>query len=117
MRVEPSGFGSIAEFRRQIGLPIHAVLRHGRVELKRTPAYFHPEGRSRRQGALEPALPDIAPRADRIGKDIDEHHSAVSLHIPDDTSLAVRIEPAMHRLTFGMRRRTIPAAGARRKRM
>ena len=55
-----------AEFERQIVVPRHAFRRHGGVELERPPGDRNRVAGARRQGRLQPALADEAPRADDV---------------------------------------------------
>ena len=62
-----------AELPGAIGGAVAALLRHVGIELERVPVHreAQPLLRQRRQRALQLALADIAPRADRVGDDVD----------------------------------------------
>ncbi len=62
-----------AELHRAIGDAVAAFLRHVGIELERVPVdgEVQPLGCQQRQRTFELSLADIAPRADRIGDDVD----------------------------------------------
>jgi hypothetical protein len=60
-----------AEFGGEIFVAADALARHPGIEEERPPAHFDGNIRHQRQGVLDPAFSDIAPRADHIGDDVD----------------------------------------------
>ena len=65
-----------AEFGFQISLPVDAVARDPVVEEIRPPIDVDVDVGRERDGAFEPALADIAPRADDVGDHVDMDGSA-----------------------------------------
>src|SRR6202044_144191 len=60
-----------AEFGLQISLPVDAFARNPGIEEIRPPVDADGDVGAERQRAFEPALADIAPRADHVGDDVD----------------------------------------------
>jgi hypothetical protein len=60
-----------AELGGEIFVPADALARHPRIEEERPPVHFHRDVRHQRQRVFNPALADIAPRADHVGDDVD----------------------------------------------
>jgi hypothetical protein len=67
------GAARAAKSHRKIKLARDAVGRHVRIELKSAPRQRRRQLGSKRQRALEPALPDEAPGTDHIRDDVDLH--------------------------------------------
>ena len=64
---------STTELERQIAIPLDAFLRHVRVQLKGAPSNRWVLTGPQRQGAFQSPFADKAPRADRIGVDVNFH--------------------------------------------
>ena len=78
--VELTGALGVAELARQIGCAFHAVVGHVGVEHEGAPVNLGPLRLvDVFQGTLQPALADVAPGADRIGEDV-EDHGAILTH-------------------------------------
>ncbi len=67
-----------AEFGFQISLAVDAFARDPGIEEIRAPIDVDGDIGGERDGAFEPALADIAPRADDVGDDVDMHGSGAS---------------------------------------
>src|SRR3546814_11637397 len=69
--VDRGGVVGAAELHGQVGLPLHAALRHRRVALEPPPTDGRLQARAFGEGLIQPALSDPAPRADGVGEDGD----------------------------------------------
>ena len=74
--VDRVGVAGAAELELEILAPVHAAGRHVRVELEGAPVDRQVRLRPLGEGALQPALADEAPGADRVGEDIDVHRKS-----------------------------------------
>ena len=62
-----------AKLGREMRLPVLAFRRHAGIELERSPGDIGLDVRPGGEGPFQPALADIAPRADGVGNDVDFH--------------------------------------------
>jgi len=81
-----------AELPREVRLPIHAVERHVRIQLERTPADQDVGHSAHRKRLLEPAFADVAPRADGIDDDVQFHggNCPAKNCVPEPANLMLR---------------------------
>ena len=78
--VDLPGAHLAAELGFDIGLAVHAFLRHAGVQLEGAPADFEGRHRPQLQRALQSALADITPGADHVGENIEAHGCSFPAH-------------------------------------